>query len=79
MIKQILTAVNYCHFRGVFHRDLKPANILISQQNDKNYIKIADFGIAKQIYHSPQQHTEVVSSPFYRAPEVILGGCTYSK
>ena len=34
----------------------------------KTIIKIADFGIAKQLLNNPQPHTEVVSSLFYRAP-----------
>jgi len=28
IIKQILSAITYCHKKGIIHRDLKPENIL---------------------------------------------------
>jgi serine/threonine protein kinase len=42
-MKGILEAINYCHKNMICHRDLKPGNILI---NDKNEIKIIDFGFS---------------------------------
>ena len=41
VFQQILTAVEYCHSRGVYHRDLKPENILIAEDWS---IKICDWG-----------------------------------
>jgi serine/threonine protein kinase len=43
-MKGVLEAINYCHNIKICHRDIKPENILI---NDKNEIKIIDFGFAK--------------------------------
>lgn len=40
---QILSAVEYCHLKGVYHRDLKPENILLT--DDLN-VKLCDFGLA---------------------------------
>jgi calcium-dependent protein kinase len=43
VIKQLLSAIAYCHGSQVCHRDLKPENILIDNR-DKNTIKVIDFG-----------------------------------
>lgn len=44
LMKQILSAVNYCHLMKVAHRDLKPENILLENSDDLSSIKIIDFG-----------------------------------
>ena len=44
--KQILSGISRLHEMGMIHRDIKPSNILINKQDD---IKIADFGIAKEV------------------------------
>ena len=51
----------------MFHRDLKPENLLESQGT----IKIADFGLAKNI-NDEIPFTDYVSTRWYRAPEIIL-------
>lgn len=43
IMKQLLSAISYCHGRNVCHRDLKPENILLDH-SDKNTIKLIDFG-----------------------------------
>jgi calcium-dependent protein kinase len=43
IIKQLLSAIAYCHNQRVCHRDLKPENVLIDNK-DKNTIKLIDFG-----------------------------------
>nr|GEZ38170.1 hypothetical protein [Tanacetum cinerariifolium] len=47
----------YMHQHGYFHRDLKPENFLVS----KAVIKIADFGLARDITSQPP-YTEYVST-----------------
>lgn len=54
------------HRHGFFHRDLKPENLLC---NGPELIKIADFGLAREIRSRPP-YTDYVSTRWYRAPEV---------
>ncbi|GLT91313.1 hypothetical protein SLE2022_092060 [Rubroshorea leprosula] len=70
---QVFQALSYMHQRGYFHRDLKPENLLVT----KGIIKIADFGLAREINSNPP-YTEYVSTRWYRAPEVLLQSYVYS-
>ncbi|XP_031255134.1 cyclin-dependent kinase F-4-like, partial [Pistacia vera] len=70
---QVFQGLAYMHQRGYFHRDLKPENLLVS----KDIIKIADFGLAREINSRPP-YTEYVSTRWYRAPEVLLQSYLYS-
>ncbi|KAG6387808.1 hypothetical protein SASPL_153002 [Salvia splendens] len=69
---QVFQGLAYIHQRGYFHRDLKPENLLVS----KDVIKIADFGLAREVDSEPP-FTEYVSTRWYRAPEVLLQSPTY--
>ncbi len=69
---QVFQGLAYMHQRGYFHRDLKPENLLVS----KDLIKLADFGLAREISSKPP-YTEYVSTRWYRAPEVLLQSSTY--
>ncbi|KAF4391820.1 hypothetical protein F8388_017415 [Cannabis sativa] len=70
---QVFQGLAYMHQSGYFHRDLKPENLLVT----KELIKIADFGLAREINSMPP-YTEYVSTRWYRAPEVLLQSCLYS-
>ena len=61
------------HRHGFFHRDMKPENILIN----KGYVKIIDFGLAREIRSAPP-YTDYVSTRWYRAPELLLRSTTYN-
>ncbi|XP_019058475.1 PREDICTED: cyclin-dependent kinase F-4 isoform X2 [Tarenaya hassleriana] len=70
---QVFQGLSYMHQRGYFHRDLKPENLLVS----KDVIKIADFGLAREVNSNPP-FTEYVSTRWYRAPEVLLQSYVYT-
>lgn len=43
-MKEILSAMTYCHKYGIVHRDLKPENILYQTNDPDSPLKIIDFG-----------------------------------
>ena len=76
IMRQLLSAVAYCHDKGVIHRDLKPENILIENSEEKNKeffnIKIIDFGTCEIL--KKKKLTEQIGTSFYIAPEVLKNG-----
>ena len=74
MAYESLQGVAGCHKNGFFHRDMKPENLLI---NDQDYVKLADFGLAREIRSRPPL-TDYVSTRWYRAPELLIGSTSYN-
>lgn len=67
----IVGVVEACHSLGVMHRDLKPENFLLVNKDDDFSLKAIDFGLS--VFFKPGQvFTDVVGSPYYVAPEVLL-------
>jgi protein kinase X len=62
---QVVLALEYLHSNNVVYRDLKPENILLTLDG---YIKIADFGFAKEV---KDRTFSICGTPSYQAPEVI--------
>ena len=46
IFNQIMSAVAYCHEKGIVHRDLKLENILFATESSDSPIKIIDFGFS---------------------------------
>ena len=44
-MKQIVSAINYCHANNIIHRDIKPENVMV---NNIGTVKILDFGLSMQ-------------------------------
>ncbi|KAL2332807.1 hypothetical protein Fmac_014020 [Flemingia macrophylla] len=68
--QQLISAIDFCHSRGVYHRDLKPENLLLDENGD---LKVADFGLSALVEsccHDSMLHT-VCGTPAYVAPEVL--------
>jgi calcium-dependent protein kinase len=55
-MKQILSAILYCHSKGIVHRDLKPENILMEDGNNFNSIKVIDFGTSRTFQASKKMN-----------------------
>ncbi len=76
IFKQVSLGLAHAHENGVVHRDLKPSNImLVKLDNDPDFVKIVDFGIAKLLTPSEGETDnltrtgEVFGSPPYMSPE----------
>ncbi|MBT7016653.1 MAG: protein kinase [Anaerolineae bacterium] len=66
-LRQVASALDYAHKRGILHRDIKPSNILMNLENDAF---ITDFGIARMM--SEMQYTatgSLIGTPTYMSPE----------
>ncbi|XP_046742554.1 serine/threonine-protein kinase ICK isoform X1 [Diprion similis] len=74
MVYQVLQGLAFMHKHGFFHRDMKPENLLCM---GPELIKIADFGLAREIRSRPP-YTDYVSTRWYRAPEVLLHSTNYN-
>lgn len=89
LMEQIISAVAYCHEKGICHRDLKPQNILFCDETPNSLLKIVDFGISK-IYdpslsslkdelnnmNKIKKMTTVIGTIHYLSPEAIKGSYT---
>ena len=62
----IILGLEYCHTNNIIHRDIKPENLVL---NDKGYVHITDFGIAK--IEQENNFRETSGTPGYMSPEVI--------
>ena len=69
----VILAFEYMHSSDYIYRDLKPENLLCYHQT----IKIADFGLAKEMNARPP-FTDYVSTRWYRAPEILLRAHDYN-
>jgi eukaryotic-like serine/threonine-protein kinase len=65
---QVCDALAVAHERNVIHRDIKPANILINRGGGT--IKLADWGVAKNIDIAGRGKT-YIGTPPYMSPEVV--------
>jgi serine/threonine protein kinase len=71
----VSSAVQHAHQKGIIHRDLKPSNILVTMHDDKQVVKVIDFGIAKALGQQLTDRTlftrfaHILGTPLYMSPE----------
>jgi len=74
LVGQTAKALAAAHKLGVVHRDIKPANLFIVDNEGEPFVKIVDFGIAKQMDVPPDFTTtnSMMGSPPYMSPEQYM-------
>ncbi len=70
IIGQTCLALAFAHQYAIVHRDIKPENILLTSAGD---VKVADFGIAKELSGVTVTHKGPVGTPEYMSPEQAQG------
>jgi len=68
--RQVLHGLVYLHEQGVIHRDIKAANILTNKIGE---VKLADFGVATTVTLAENSKGDLVGSPYWMAPEIVVG------
>jgi TolB-like protein/Tfp pilus assembly protein PilF len=72
LVRDVASALDYAHARGVVHRDIKPDNIL---RRADGGAMLSDFGIARLMQGESVLTTEgtSVGTPHYMSPEQLRG------
>jgi serine/threonine protein kinase len=83
LMSQALGSLGEAHKHDVVHRDIKPANIMVTNiEEDKDFIKVLDFGVAGLLKSESQDLTnagvedgerQLIGTPRYMSPEQVRG------
>lgn len=71
--KELLSAVEFAHNKGIVHRDIKPDNIMLTRAGK---VKVLDFGIARaaaETFDDIATTTSILGTAAYFSPEQAQG------
>ena len=76
IVQQVCKVLHRAHVLGIVHRDIKPDNIFLTSDSDYDlFVKVLDFGIAKQTRVGKKDVTKtgaVVGTPEFMSPEQAI-------
>lgn len=82
VMQHTLSAVAYCHSKGVIHKDLKPENVMLSTPRhtpvQDMHVVVVDFGLSEVFAHPTARSETVSGTPPYMSPEVWQGNFSKS-
>mmetsp|Transcript_8716 Transcript_8716/g.14151 ORF Transcript_8716/g.14151 Transcript_8716/m.14151 type:complete len:427 (+) Transcript_8716:115-1395(+) len=87
VMRKIISAIAYCHSKGICHRDIKLENFVFTSPDNLEDIIVIDFGIGKKMQRvnlkkgristtktERKRHMQTVcGTPYYMSPQVLTG------
>jgi serine/threonine protein kinase len=74
VVSQLCRALSKAHAQGIVHRDIKPDNVFLIDPEREVFVKVLDFGIAKNLRDelSVTSTGAMMGTPHYMSPEQML-------
>jgi eukaryotic-like serine/threonine-protein kinase len=74
IVGHVCKALGRAHALGIVHRDIKPANIFLTDEDGELFVKLLDFGVAKeQVGGLEMTRThDRMGTPYYMSPEQLI-------
>ena len=74
IVRQTCKGLSKAHQAGIVHRDIKPHNVFLTEADGDVFVKVLDFGIAKEADQAASSMTQtgsMLGTPYYMSPEQI--------